>query len=181
MIYIVLIALVVAVAVILGLILRQPSSFTITRSGTAAAPVGLVFDQINTLRNWEEWSPWAKLDPEMQLTYDGPPSGVGAGHTWKGNKKVGQGSMRIVESVPGERISIDLRFVKPMKASNPTTFTFSESGGLTTIHWAMSGTNTFMGKVFWLLMDIDKLAGRDFERGLANLKEVTEAKVRQDQ
>ena len=102
-------------------------------------------------------------------------AGVGAVHAWQGNKNVGEGRMTITESKPAERITIRLEFIKPFAATNTTVFTFVEQGGQTVVRWSMTGRNNFMGKLFGLLMNMDKMVGGDFEKGLASMKAVAEA------
>jgi hypothetical protein len=82
--------------------------------------------------------------------------------------------MTIEQSEPASRIAIKIEFLKPFEATNTATFAFSPSGPVTKVTWAMDGTNDFMSKAFHLLMDMDELVGKDFERGLAQLKALAE-------
>lgn len=162
-----LVLLLVAVAAL------RPGKFAITRSATMDAQPWSVFAQVNEFRKWEAWSPWAKLDPAMKQTYDGPPSGVGAVSAWEG-KKVGAGRMTITESEPSKRIRLTLEFFKPMACSHLTEFTFVPEGGGTRMTWTMTGENGLMGKLFCLFMNLDKMVGPDFEKGLAGIKAIVE-------
>ena len=159
-------------AVIIAL---QPSDFRISRSTTINAPAATVFEQINDFHKWDAWSPWAKLDPTMKKSYEGAAAGVGAMHSWSGNDQVGEGRMTLTESRPSERIRIKLEFLKPFAATNTAEFSFKPVGNQTTVIWSMFGTNNFMAKAFGLLMNMDKLVGADFEKGLAQLKLVSES------
>ncbi len=152
----------------------QPEDFRIVRSATVKAPAPAVFEQVNNLRNWDSWSPWARLDPSMKKTFTGPEAGAGASYSWSGNSDVGEGRMTITESRPGELVAMKLEFLKPFEATNTAEFTFQSDGEKTTVAWAMSGKNSFMGKVFSLLMNMDKMVGGDFEKGLASLKAIVE-------
>jgi hypothetical protein len=129
---------------------------------------------VNDFHNWTAWSPWAKLDPAMKQTYEGAPAGTGAVSTWAGNKDVGEGRMTIIESRPSELIRIKLEFFKPFAATNTAEFTFKPAGDQTAVTWSMAGEKNFMAKAFGLFMNMDKMIGDDFEKGLANLKSVTE-------
>jgi hypothetical protein len=133
---------------------------------------------VNDLRNWDAWSPWAKLDPDAKFTYEGPAAGVGAAFSWSGNRKVGAGRMAITESRPNERIRFQLDFLKPMRASNTTEFNFRPDGGQTEVTWTMSGKNNFLGKAFSLFVNCDTMVGGDFEKGLAQLGSVVAAQTR---
>ena len=171
----ILVSVVVLVALFLVIIATRPSDFRVSRSQAIAAPAETVFSQVNTLRQWEAWNPWGKIDPNAKMTYDGPPSGVGASYTWVGNSKVGEGRSTIVESKPAELVRFKLEFFKPMKAVNTAEFTFKPDGGQTVVTWAMFGKNNFMGKLFGLIVNCDKMVGSQFEKGLADMKTVAEA------
>ena len=171
----ILLALAVVVIAFVILVAVQPADFRIARSITIAAPPAAVFAQVNDFHAWPEFSPWAKLDPGMKTSYAGPPAGTGAGYSWAGNPKVGEGRMTITESRPNDLIRIKLEFLKPFKATNTAEFTFRAEGSQTAVTWSMSGVNSFMFKAVGLFMNMDNMIGGDFEKGLANLKSVTEA------
>jgi hypothetical protein len=170
----ILIALAVIVIVFVVVVALQPSEFRVARTATISAPAPAVFAQVNDFHNWTAWSPWAKLDPAMKQTYEGAPAGTGAVSTWAGNKDVGEGRMTIIESRPSELIRIKLEFFKPFAATNTAEFTFKAVGDQTAVRWSMAGEKNFMAKAFGLFMNMDKMIGDDFEKGLANLKSVVE-------
>jgi hypothetical protein len=171
----ILIALVVIVIVFVVVVAMRPADFRITRKTTIAAPAEIIFQNVNDLHKWDAWSPWAKLDPAMKQTHEGTPAGVGAIYSWDGNKEVGAGRMTITESRTNEVIRIKLEFLKPFAAVNDTEFTFKQDGDQTAVTWTMSGKNNFMSKAFCMFMDMDKMVGGDFEKGLASLKTIAEA------
>jgi carbon monoxide dehydrogenase subunit G len=171
------ILIVVAALIIIFLIVvaLQPSTFRVVRTATIAAPPEAVFAQVNDFHKWEAWSPWAKLDPEMKQTYEGRPAGVGAVSAWSGNGKVGAGRMTITDSRPAEQVRIRLEFFRPFKGTNTAEFNLKPVGGQTEVTWSMNGDLNFLTKGFSLFMSMDKMIGRDFEKGLAAMKSVTEA------
>jgi hypothetical protein len=169
-------ALIIVVFVIV--VATRPADFRVTRSATIAAPAEAVFAQVNDLHKWDAWSPWAKLDPAMKQTHEGTPAGTGAIYSWAGNKEVGEGRMTIIESRPSELIQIKLEFIKPFAAVNITEFTFKPEGDQTAVEWAMTGTNGFITKAFCMFMDMDKMVGSDFEKGLAAMKTTVEAEAK---
>jgi uncharacterized protein YndB with AHSA1/START domain len=169
-----LIVLVIIIVVLVGVVAVQPADFRIARSATIAAPPAAVFEQVNDFHKWNDWSPWAKLDPNAKNTFEGPAAGTGAKFAWSGNNEVGEGSMTITRSKPSERILMDLVFVKPFAASNVAEFTFRPDGTGTAVTWSMSGRNNFIGKAVGLFMNCDKMVGGQFEKGFANLKAVVE-------
>jgi hypothetical protein len=175
----VLIALVAVVLIFVGVVAMQPADYRIVRSAMMNAPADVVFAQVNDFHKWDAWSPWAKLDPAAKNTFDGPPAGAGAGFAWSGNKDVGEGRMTITESRPNELVRIKLDFFKPMEGTCTTEFAFAPAGeGATNVTWTMAGRNSFVEKAFCLFMDMDKMVGGDFEKGLAQMRSVAEAAAR---
>ncbi|MBI4816365.1 MAG: SRPBCC family protein [Deltaproteobacteria bacterium] len=170
----ILIALAALFVVLLIAIAMQPASFEIKRSLKMPVAPDVPFALINDFHNWEAWSPWEKLDPNLKRSFSGAPSGEGAGYGWVGNDDVGEGRMTITKSVPSKLIEIKLEFLKPFAATNQTSFTFEPDGDSTTVNWSMKGNNDFMGKAFSLFMNMDKMVGADFEKGLTNLKAASE-------
>jgi len=170
----ILLALAFIAIIFIIVITGRPDEFTVTRAASIAAPPERIFPHVNDLHKWQAWSPWAKLDPDAINTFSGADAGAGAAMAWDGSKKVGAGKMTITESQPSGLIRFRLDFQKPMQATNSAEFTFRPEGGQTVVTWSMAGKNCFMGKVFGLFMAFDKMCGCQFEKGLANLKSVTE-------
>jgi len=173
----------VTVLVILGLlailaafIQTRPGEFSVSRSATIGAPPAKVFPNVNELQKWEAWSPWAKLDPDCKTTFEGPAAGTGAVMRWDGNNKVGKGSMTVTDSRPSELVRFRLDFLKPFKGTNTAEFTFRPESNGTFVNWSMKGTNNFVGKAMSLVMNCEKMVGPQFEKGLAQLKAVSETK-----
>jgi hypothetical protein len=170
-ILIVVLALVVLLLVVIAL---RPSQFSVSRSGTVAAPSDAVFEQVNDLHNWEGWSPWAKLDPAAKGTYEGPSAGVGASFAWAGNRNIGEGRMTITESRPYDLVRFKLDFLKPFKGTNTAEFTFKPEGSQTRVTWTMSGHNSFFAKAIGLVINCNDMIGKQFEKGLEQLNLVTQ-------
>lgn len=164
-------ALIAALVVVIAL---QPSDFRVTRSAVLPGSPDVVFGHVNDLRKWEGWSPWADLDPDSTAAFHGPATGTGSAMTWSGNNDVGEGTMTIIESRPGERIVMELEFVRPFEGVSKTEFTFVPDAGGTLVTWTMSGTNDFLAKAIGLVMDCDKMVGGEFEKGLDNLRGVVQ-------
>lgn len=165
------------VAILFAVIASRPATFEVKRSLLINAPQELVYDQVDDFTSWNAWSPWDKMDPAMKRTVNDVPSGVGAGYSWVGNKDVGEGNMKITEARPPEHLGLDLNFTAPFAANNRTNFDFEKTGEGTTVTWTMSGTNNFVSKAMSLFMDMDKMVGPDFERGLASMKSLAEAQA----
>ena len=171
----ILVGIVAVIAVFLVVVALQPADFRIARTATIAAPPSTVFAQVNDFHQWEAWSPWEKLDPSMKKTFEGPSSGVGSIYSWVGNDQVGEGRMTLMESKPAELIRIKLEFLKPFAATNTAEFAFKPEGTGTSVTWSMEGKKNFVSKAFCLFMNMDKMVGGDFEKGLAQMKAVVEA------
>jgi uncharacterized protein YndB with AHSA1/START domain len=165
----------VLILLLLLFIGTRPAEFCIQRGAQIDASPEAIFPFLNDLRKWAKWSPWEKLDPNMRKTFSGPSVGTGASQTWSGNGKAGQGQMTIIESKPNALVSVELKFIKPFVATNRATFTLSPSAGGTDVHWIMEGRNGFAAKAFGTFVNMDKLLGKDFEEGLANLQAAVRA------
>jgi uncharacterized protein YndB with AHSA1/START domain len=163
-----LLALVLAVLAVV--IAMRPADFRYTRSATIAAPPEVVFEQVNDLRKFQEWNPWAKVDPNAAITYDGPPTGEGSSYSWSGDAKVGKGTMTIIETKPGELVRARMEFKEPFAATHTADFTFRREEDGTVVSWSMYGSNDFLGKAVSLFIDCDKMIGDEFSKGLATLK-----------
>ncbi len=150
-------------------------TYTVERSIEIAAPPDRVYQHLIDFRKWATWSPWEELDPDMDKTFGGADSGVGAFYSWSGNRKVGQGRMEIVGTEEPSNVDIDLEFIKPFKANNKTAFSLAPTDGGTTVTWTMTGPVTFLLRVIGLFRSMDKMVGPDFEKGLAQLKAVVES------
>lgn len=172
----------IVLAVLFGLFLivvaMQPADYRVSRSATINAPAAAVFTHVNSLKSWEAWNPWGKLDPNMKLTYDGPVSGLGASYSWVGNNQVGEGKMTVTESKPAELVRFRLDFYQPMAGTSDAEFTFKPEGGQTTVTWTVSGKNSFIAKAMCLFMNMDKMMGDQFDKGLNDLKKFVEGEVK---
>ena len=168
---------IVVVAIVVALLAfaaTRPDTFTVQRSATIAAPPSRIYPHLDDFHHWGAWSPWEKLDPELKRTFSGAESGKGAVYAWEGNKKVGSGRMEILESDAPSRLRIQLDFITPFEAHNNTVFTLAPAAGGTRMTWAMHGHRNFVFKLMGIFMNMDRLIGADFERGLAKLKSVAE-------
>ena len=162
------------VLIVLAVAATRPDSFRIERSIIVNAPAEKLFPLIDDFRAWGSWSPWEKLDPGLRRTHGGAPKGTGAMYAWEGNPKVGSGRMEILESQPCSRLLIKLDFLKPFEAHNQAEFTFAAEGIATRVTWALTGPQAFPMKVMGLFLSMDSMVGKDFEKGLASIKEIGE-------
>lgn len=167
--------LLVVVIGILGMAAMKPDTFAVTRSITIKAPPDKILGMVGDFRQWQAWSPWEGLDPQMQRTFSGPASGKGAVYQWSGNKEVGQGRMEVSEVIPASKVVIKLDFITPFQSSNMTEFSTVPQGDATNVTWTMTGPMPFISKVMSVFISMDSMIGKDFEKGLAKLKAAAEA------
>lgn len=156
---------------VIGLFL--PSSQQVVREITINAPASEVFPYANNYRKFNEWSPWARQNPDTRFTYSGPEQGVGAKMEWASkHEHVGKGAQEILESRPDEFIKtrLDFGFDDPSTA----TFTFTETAGKTTVVWTFE---TYLGNTIsrYFGMMLDSWVGDSYEKGLADLKALLES------
>ena len=168
------VVLAIAIAVVLILAATKPDTFSVRRAITLKAPAEKIFPLINDFHQWGGWSPYENKDPAMKRSYSGPASGKGAVYGWEGNKNVGSGRMEILDSSVPSKIVIKLDFLAPFEGHNTAEFTMLPQGDVTNVSWLMHGPVPFMAKIMHVLMNIDRMVGKDFEIGLANLKRLTE-------
>jgi hypothetical protein len=167
-------ALVLIVGGILVYAATKPDSFRVERSTAIKAPPERIFDQINDLRAHVAWSPWERKDPGMKRSYGGSHAGKGASYEWDGDQQIGQGRMEIAETVTPRRVTMKLDFIRPFKAHNVVEFVLQPNGDSTIVTWVIYGPSPFISKVMTVFFDMDRMIGREFETGLANLKALTE-------
>jgi len=168
------IAIVVLIAAVLIYAATRPDTFRVERRLHIQAPPEQVFAQINDFNRWRAWSPYEKLDPQMQREIGGAAQGTGATYSWDGNNKAGAGRMEIVQSVPSSKVDIQLDFSRPMRARSSAQFTIVPQGNGSEVTWAMNGDMPYVSKVFSVFVNMDRMIGKAFEEGLGNLKRLSE-------
>ena len=167
---IVAVILAIAIIAVLAYAATRPDTFSVQRSTTIRAPAEKIFPFINDFHAWTAWSPYETRDPDMKRIYGGALSGKGATYAWDGNRNVGAGRMEILDAPAPSRVTIKLDFSRPFEGHNTAEFTLEPQGDATKVTWAMHGPALFVGKLMGLFIDMDKMIGKDFEAGLANLK-----------
>lgn len=166
--------LAIVVVAILIMASRRPDTFRVVRSATINAPPATIFPLIADFRKWIDWSPYEGRDPNLKRDFAGAPGSIGHSYAWDGNKNVGAGSMTIRDIAEPQRVSLNLDFLRPFKANNIVVFTMLPQAGGTEVSWDMHGPTPLIGKVMHMFMDMDKMCGDDFEKGLAKLKGLAE-------
>lgn len=174
----VLVGIAVLILALIAYASTKPDTARYVRSTTVAAAPESLFSQVIDLHKWDAWSPWAKLDPDMKVTYEGPESGPGSTYHWVSQKKnVGAGNMTITGAAAPRTVNVQVNFLKPFKGEGAITFTFDGGDSSTTVTWAMDSKNTLMSKIMSVFINMDKMIGADFDKGLAALKAVAEGRA----
>lgn len=156
-----------AFVLILGLFAQK--DYHIERSLEMDAPQDVVYEYARYFKNFEAWSPWAALDPNMKTSITGTDGAVGAMYQWSGNDDVGEGKQTITALTP-DRIDMEVNFTRPFKTTSPTYMSFKADGKKTTVTWAFDMHVAFPWNGFAMFTDVDAGVGVDYERGLKNLK-----------
>jgi Polyketide cyclase / dehydrase and lipid transport len=167
--------IILAVAALLFWISRKPSHFSLARSITINATPAQIHPWINNLKQMNQWNPWAGQDAKSKISYEGPESGPGAIYTWAGGK-MGEGRFEI-KDVNALAITARLLMIKPMAADNTVVYTLQPDAAATKVTWTMSGENRFIHKLMHTVMNMDKMVGKEFDKGLAGLKSKVEQKT----
>lgn len=161
----------VPIATILLIAMSKPNTFYVERSARIQATPEKIFPMINNLQRFTTWSPFEIKD--MQRTFSGPESGEGATYDWEG-EEAGKGRLEITESSPPDKVVMSLSFVRPFETRNEVEFTLKPEDDATLVTWSMRGPMVLASKVVSVFIDINEMIGNDYERGLQNLKKLSE-------
>lgn len=173
----VLLGLVVLIGAFLAYVASRPGAFRIERSQLIRGNADAIFPRIDNLREFNTWNPFAAADPTAQIVYTGPGRGVGASYEWDSTGRAGKGRMTVVESQAPRKVVMRLEFLRPFVATNTAEFSLASEGPATRVTWAMTGACGFVHKLFGLVFSSDKMVGGEFEKGLASLKSLVEARA----
>lgn len=174
------IQIIIAIAVVLltALIIyaaAKPNIFRIWRATSINASPDRIFALITDFHNWDAWSPYEKMDPAMKRNLSGKSRGKGAVYEWESNSsKAGTGRMELIESSPPSKAVIQLDLAKPFEICSIVEFTLEAKDDTIQVTWDMHGINPFIGKIMGIFYDRDRMVGKEFEEGLANLKTIAE-------
>lgn len=145
------------------------STYRVERQRRIDAPPSVVLERIVDFRLWPQWSPWEDLDPNQTRTFGGADSGVGATYAWEGNRKAGAGNMEITAVEPDGSVEMSLRFERPFKSEAKTSFAVTPDGDGSQVVWSMVGPLSRMMRVMSIVWSMDKMIGKDFDKGLDRL------------
>lgn len=162
------------VVLLLGYAAVKSPDYTVSREATINAPAEKIFPYLNSQKLAAKWGPWLEVDPKATMTYSGPDAGVGAKASWVSEGHLGTGSATIVNTVPNKQVDIRLEYTQPMYMTQDSVYLITPSGNQSVVTWKVQGKNSFGGRLMCLFMNMDKMVGGMFEKGLSNLKTLVE-------
>jgi effector-binding domain-containing protein len=166
-----------AIVLIAGLII--PKETIVERSTDIEAPVSMVYESVNSLQDWQKWSPWEERDPDQQSEFSGEPGAIGSSYYWNGNDDVGEGTMTITEVEEGSSVSVNLEFVRPWPGEADAKIALAPNeDGSTKATWYFSSVSPYPYNVMNLFMNMDDMLGPDYEKGLGYLKNMVEGQIK---
>lgn len=167
----------VIIGILLVLALFTKKGYALERNIVIDKPIKEVFDYLKHIKNQDYFSKWVMTDPGMKKEFKGVDGTVGFVYAWDGNKQAGQGEQEIMRITEGERLDIEVRFIKPFPAVAQTPFTTTKvSDNQTKVTWGMTSEMKYPMNIMMLFLSIDKLLGKDMDTSLHNLKRILEGK-----
>ena len=171
---IILIVLLLAAVVLIYAAFKTPA-MKIERELVISAQPEKLFPYLNHMQKMNDWMPWQDSDPTAKMNYVGYLEGIGAKATWDSPGKMGTGESEIVESVPCQFVKTRLTYSRPMKMSQMAQVTLAQiNSEETLVKWSVDGHNSFAFRLFGAFVNVDKMVGSEFEKGLLKLKKIAE-------
>ncbi len=159
-----------AVAVLLWAALR-PAAFRVERTVLIQASAARLHPMVSSMREFSTWNPYVRKDPQADVRYRGPSSGIGSAFDYAGNPDIGRGSVEVTDSEPYARVVMQVDTVMPVKGRATFHFTLTaRDAAATEVRWERRGTHDFLARLQGIFVNLDTRLGRDFEAGLLNLK-----------
>ncbi|MEM7182754.1 MAG: SRPBCC family protein [Spirochaetota bacterium] len=168
------IAGILVILLLIPLFLR--SEYTVEREVIIGKPKEEVFTYIKSLKNQDNYSVWAKKDPNMKKEFQGTDGTVGFISSWNSKKEdVGVGEQEIKKIVEGERLELELRFKEPYEDTSQAYMSTETVGeAATKVKWGFVGKMPYPMNAMLLFMNLEEMIGKDFSQGLENLKQILE-------
>lgn len=160
--------------VALGIIsFTTTTKFALERSIEIDAPKEEIKKEIIYFKNWEKWSPFADLDPNMQEEYKGEAGKIGSSYHWDGNDEAGKGNLTLVEN-KADKVVIDMQFLGSFESTAQNYFLFDEQGETTQVSWGFTSEMPRPFNLFGVFFNLEEEIGKDYEKGLQDLKTLCE-------
>lgn len=170
------ISLAAIVALLLVVALFVDGKYAVEREVTINKPKQVVYDYTKFLKNQNQFSVWAKIDPDMKTEFRGEDATVGFISAWDSeNPKAGKGEQKIIKITDGERIDYELHFIEPMESTDYAFLEFKAvNDSATNVKWGFHGEMKYPMNLMLLGMDMEKMLAPDLQNGLNNLKGILE-------
>jgi hypothetical protein len=152
-----------------------PKTYHLEKDITINAPREKVWSYTSTLQNLHKWNPWKDADPNMQISYEGQDGTVGAVYKWKGNKDVGSGSQTITKLETLNRTETHVHFIEPFEGEADAFIGLSNAGSDTKVTWGFNSEYAYPMNVMLLFVNMDKMMGESYNKGLGKLKTLCES------
>lgn len=166
----------IAAMVVLSFFL--PEKYTVEKSIHINAPVEIVFQQINDLRNWEDWSYFANLDSNWKTDFGNWTFGKDAALRWESDQ-LGNGKLKIMESIPNKKVLVHFDYDEPGKGGDALYF-FKQKNDGTTATFRLEFPVPLKPKAKFENIFFEKDNSEpQFDYSLQHLKEVSERKFKE--
>ncbi|MFW0791362.1 SRPBCC family protein [Gordonia sp. CPCC 205333] len=150
------------------------STFTVVRATVIDAVPDAIFGYLADFHEWAKWTPWEDPELEMTRTYSGPPSGPGAEYSWFVAENGATGFMRMVRTNTPHDGEVHIEFRKPTAVVLDLTYELTAQDAQTDVAWTLVGKHSLMTRAAAATGMLDKIAGKQLDQGLEQLKSVVE-------
>lgn len=166
------ILLVIVFVLVAGLFV--PKKYNLEKEITINAPREKVWPQVSSLANTHKWNPWSEQDPNIQVSFEGQDGTVGSVYKWQ-SKEVGSGNQTITKLEQPGRVESHIHFIKPFEGEADVFIDLKEEGSGTKVTWGFTTQYKYPMNVMLLFVNMDKVMGEAYGKGLANLKRISES------
>lgn len=169
---IILILLVVVIALVLVASLIAPKEMNVKTEQVVAAPMDMVWENINSFEKRDAWSPWYDIDPDMKVTFDGEAGTVGASTSWNG-KETGSGKQTFTAIDP-ETHSVDIKVEHDWGEGMANMKIEDMNDGTVKVHYTYNEKYPIPSNLFGAIMGAEDMMTDIFSKALGKLKTVAE-------
>ncbi|WP_027385658.1 SRPBCC family protein [Chryseobacterium gregarium] len=132
-----------------------------------------IWPHLSSMKAFNRWNPWMKLDAAMKITYTGNSGEAGDKYCWDSkNDDAGAGCQEIKELILYQKQKTEMTFIKPFEGEAASEIILSPQGNATKVTWTMDTEQDAMIKIMRPVMDYQM--GKSYEEGLDNLKALVE-------
>lgn len=163
------------IVALLSYVSFQSPDYQVAREVMIKASPEAIFTHLTSSQKTNDWMPWSEMDPDVKMSYFGPSDGIGSGASWESPGQMGHGKAEVVEVIANQSVKTKITYTKPMEMEQMSEFSVVAGAEGTLMKWSVSGKNNFIGRVFSVFCNMDKMVGAQFEKGLKKLKDKVES------